>query len=147
MRPLLDCLPFPLLAPLREGEMAAQRLMAQEIFKNIGITLGDDRYFCPLLNISQCDITEQNQAVIVTVYNPLPRRNSYVIRLPLKSTSSAIIRDDQGSDVLSETIPISDKVAAIPGRESSADVEVIFKAEDVPPLGRGSGQSHTFYIL
>ena len=41
------------------------------------------RYNCPLLNISQCDMTENQRNFYVSVYNPLTRNRSSVIRLPI----------------------------------------------------------------
>ena len=40
-------------------------------------------YNCPLLNISQCDVTENHSRFLVSVYNPLSRNRSVVVRLPI----------------------------------------------------------------
>ena len=41
------------------------------------------QYNCPLLNISQCDATENLSNFYVSIYNPLSRNRSVVIRLPI----------------------------------------------------------------
>ena len=41
------------------------------------------QYNCPLLNISQCDSSENLGSFYVSVYNPLARNQSTVIRLPI----------------------------------------------------------------
>ena len=46
-------------------------------------TLEIGQYNCPYLNISQCEATENQHSFIVSVYNPLPRIRSSIIRLPI----------------------------------------------------------------
>lgn len=41
----------------------------------------------------------------------------------------------------SQLIPIADSVKLLPGRESSATVELVFQAKALPPLG-----SHSYYV-
>ena len=41
------------------------------------------QYNCPNLNISQCEATENQHSFIVSVYNPLPRIRSSIIRVPI----------------------------------------------------------------
>ena len=47
------------------------------------------QYNCPLLNISQCDATENTKSFYVSVYNPLPRNRSSVIRVPITFNAKA----------------------------------------------------------
>ena len=47
------------------------------------MTIQIGQYNCPLLNISQCDLTENHRNFHVSVYNPLTRNRSTVIRLPI----------------------------------------------------------------
>ena len=47
------------------------------------------QYNCPLLNISQCDATENQNTFRVSVYNPLSRIRSSVIRLPISTDGEA----------------------------------------------------------
>ena len=53
------------------------------------IKIGD--YNCPLLNISQCDATENRKSFYVSVYNPLPRNRSWVVRLPISYHGQATV--------------------------------------------------------
>ena len=46
-------------------------------------TLEIGQYNCPNLNISQCEATENQHSFIVSVYNPLSRTRSSIIRLPI----------------------------------------------------------------
>ena len=46
---------------------------------------------CPLLNISQCDVTESRQSFYVSVYNPLPRIRSWPVRLPIPTNTSVTV--------------------------------------------------------
>ena len=39
--------------------------------------------FCLLLNVSQCDATERNETIVVTLYNPLSVISSSIVRLPV----------------------------------------------------------------
>ena len=47
------------------------------------MTIQIGQYNCPLLNISQCDLTENHRNFHVSVYNSLTRNRSTVIRLPI----------------------------------------------------------------
>ena len=49
------------------------------------------QYNCPLLNISQCDMTENHKKFYVSVYNPLSRNRSTVIRLPILDYNLPIV--------------------------------------------------------
>lgn len=40
--------------------------------------------FCPGLNVSQCDVTENSDTIVTIVYNPLPVTTSYTIKMPVK---------------------------------------------------------------
>ena len=41
--------------------------------------------FCPLLNITQCEVSETADQFLVNVYNPLARTINKFIRLPILS--------------------------------------------------------------
>ena len=49
------------------------------------------QYNCPLLNISQCDATENKKSFYISVYNPLPRNRSWVIRVPITYHGQATV--------------------------------------------------------
>nr|CAI5853429.1 unnamed protein product [Callosobruchus analis] len=92
---------------------------------------------CPLLNVSQCHFTESRDTFVVTVYNPLSRPVSKFVRLPVTGTSYSVKGPD-GQHLPTQLIPVAASVIAIPGRESSATLELIFRAKDLPPLGFNS---------
>jgi hypothetical protein len=42
-----------------------------------------DQQFCHLLNVTQCDVTENSNTFVVNVYNPLARTINKFVRLPV----------------------------------------------------------------
>ncbi|NXE85545.1 MA2B1 mannosidase, partial [Cochlearius cochlearius] len=60
--------------------------------------------FCNALNISVCPLTEAASRFTVILYNPLGRRVSWPIRLPVNGASYAVT-DPQGQPVPSEVSP------------------------------------------
>ena len=68
-------------------------MMGQEIFSFIGLDddIVADMSFenppnCPLLNVSMCHFTEENDRVLMTVYNSLPRTKDIRVKLPVRSS-------------------------------------------------------------
>lgn len=51
---------------------------------------------CILLNISQCNASEQSDTFVVTVYNPLARSTSRFIRVPVPPQYYKVL-DPQGT--------------------------------------------------
>ena len=45
------------------------------------------------------------------------------------------MKDPDGTNLIVQTVPVPKPVFRIPGRESRANFEIVFKAESVPPLG------------
>lgn len=43
-----------------------------------------EQQFCPLLNVSQCAVTERNGRFVVTAYNPLSHVQTTYVRLPVQ---------------------------------------------------------------
>ncbi|PSN38672.1 hypothetical protein C0J52_08892 [Blattella germanica] len=77
---------------------------------------------CMYLNISKCEVTENETNFVVTVYNPLSRNNSNYVRFPL--------------------VPIPESVLAVPGKgKTDAKLDLVFRAENIPPLGY-----HSYYV-
>ena len=70
----------------------------------------------------------------MTVYNPLSRPVIKYVRLPVLGEAYSV-SDPKGNDIEVQLIPIADPILKIPGRESKATVELIFVAEEIPPLG------------
>ncbi|KAL1517913.1 hypothetical protein ABEB36_001613 [Hypothenemus hampei] len=89
---------------------------------------------CLLVNISQCDYSEENDQFVITVYNPLSRFVNKYVRLPVLG-GSYLVLDPAGDEVLTQIMPIHAKILKMPGRESNATVELLFQAKDIPPLG------------
>lgn len=90
--------------------------------------------YCTMLNISQCWTTEQNAPFIVTLYNTVSLRSSHTVRIPVADGSYAVT-DHEGRLVASQMVPIAEAVLRLPGRNSTAMNELVFIAEDLPPLG------------
>ncbi|XP_059093937.1 lysosomal alpha-mannosidase-like [Tigriopus californicus] len=89
--------------------------------------------FCPLMNTTECPITETSTQLIDNVYNPLARPVSKYVRLPVTSPGFDVIAPN-GQKIETQVIPIPKPVLLIPGRKSSATYELIFRA-DLPPIG------------
>ena len=89
---------------------------------------------CLLLNVSQCDVSENFENFIITVYNPLSRNVTMPVRIPVTG-ESYIVLDPKGKKVLADMVPIPEPVLKIPGRRSLATKELVFLAENLPPLG------------
>lgn len=52
---------------------------------------------CLLLNVSSCDVTETQNTFVITLYNPLSRRVSHYVRIPVQGDGlSYVVRDVSG---------------------------------------------------
>ena len=93
--------------------------------------------FCPLLNISQCEVTENIEASSqeIIIYNPLGRVRSSLIRLPVVSAENWVVKDETGQVLVHQVTPLPEPVKRIPGRKSLAEYDLAFYADDLPPLG------------
>ncbi|GLV45786.1 Lysosomal alpha-mannosidase II [Carabus blaptoides fortunei] len=89
---------------------------------------------CLLLNISQCELTENDDTFIVNVYNPLSRPVSKYVRLPVTKRGHNVI-NEEGNRQDIQYVPVFDMLANVPGRKSSAKEELVFYADSIPPLG------------
>lgn len=56
---------------------------------------------CRLSNISECALTSEKDAFLVTIYNPLSRPVDYFVRLPVQNTSYTVL-DPNGDQVLTQ---------------------------------------------
>ena len=87
---------------------------------------------CPLLNISECNVIENQPVFYTFVFNPLPRDISSWIRVPVVGTNYQV---NDGEQILpSDFTAVSKQTQKIPERNSSADNVLIFKG-DLPTLG------------
>ncbi|PSN38670.1 Lysosomal alpha-mannosidase [Blattella germanica] len=69
---------------------------------------------CMYLNISKCEVTENETNFVVTVYNPLSSNISHYVRFPVKPGQYEI-RNSQG--------------------KTDAKLDLVFRAENIPPMG------------
>lgn len=90
---------------------------------------------CHLLNISQCEVSEQSEQFVLTLYNPLSRPVTEFVRLPIPSETAYNVVDPDGQKLTVQFVPLPKAVLRIPGRQSSATTELVFQASDLPPLG------------
>ena len=89
--------------------------------------------FCDYLNISSCPVSEQSKSFSITVYNPLARDVTSVVRVPV-ATSSMSVAGPQGSSVKSQVLPISPETSRLWHGRGSSKYEIAFLAK-VPALG------------
>ncbi|PSN38683.1 hypothetical protein C0J52_08901 [Blattella germanica] len=100
-----------------------------------------DLGICMYLNISKCEVTENEANFVVTVYNPLSRNISHYVRFPVKPGQYEI-KNSQGSEVKLQLVPIPDSVLDIPGKgKTDAKLDLVFMAENIPPMGY-----HSYYV-
>ncbi|XP_009280770.1 PREDICTED: lysosomal alpha-mannosidase [Aptenodytes forsteri] len=85
------------------------------------------------LNISVCPLTEAAGRFTVILYNPLGRRVSWPIGLPVTGASCAVPAP-QGQPVPSEVVPVSNFTRRLREGGGSAVWELLFQAS-APPLG------------
>jgi lysosomal alpha-mannosidase len=91
--------------------------------------------FCDLLNVTECSITETNDKIAVTVYNPIARPVSQYIRVPVSANNYQVF-DSSGQKVNQiSVIQASDAVKHLSERHSNANYELTFRANDLPALG------------
>ncbi|RWS19241.1 lysosomal alpha-mannosidase-like protein, partial [Leptotrombidium deliense] len=91
-------------------------------------------------NISECEITENQDSVAVTIYNPLIEERKFTVRLPWTSKKFSVF-DPNGNEVNATLQPIPDYVKNIPGRKSNANHELVFDVS-LPQLGFATFNVH-----
>ncbi|XP_055636185.1 lysosomal alpha-mannosidase-like [Toxorhynchites rutilus septentrionalis] len=89
---------------------------------------------CHLLNISLCEISETKETFVVTLYNPLGHTSSKYVRLPVNA-KSYLIKDALGIPLPIQVIPLPEQITNLNFRKSLAVQELVFLAEEIPPLG------------
>lgn len=90
---------------------------------------------CLLLNISQCEVAEQNKKFVVTVYNPLSQPVTHVIRIPAHDNTTFKVYNSEGTQLTMQIIQIHEALKKIPGRVSSTTHELLFRTDSIPPMG------------
>ncbi|XP_054162243.1 lysosomal alpha-mannosidase-like, partial [Oppia nitens] len=89
--------------------------------------------FCQTLNVSACPLTESDNSLAITVYNPTGHSINHTIRLPVTNKMFQVL-DFSGKTVQSAVVPIQEAVRRIPERVSKANDELVFEAK-IPSLG------------
>ncbi|XP_029732563.2 lysosomal alpha-mannosidase-like [Aedes albopictus] len=89
---------------------------------------------CHLLNISKCEMTESKDNFMVTLYNPLAHSGYQYVRLPV-SGKKYIVKDYRGVETPSQMVPVAESVEDLNYRFSNASYELVFLANELPPLG------------
>ncbi|KAB7502024.1 Lysosomal alpha-mannosidase [Armadillidium nasatum] len=91
--------------------------------------------YCPLLNISSCPFTEDQQSFVVNIYNPVSRVISSYVRIPIIKPVHYEILNEKEEKIEYNVIPLPKEVKLIPGRDSKAEYELVFLAKDLPAFG------------
>ncbi|XP_039250452.2 lysosomal alpha-mannosidase-like [Styela clava] len=97
----------------------------------------DDLHFCDYLNITLCDFTQKTDEFTVVVYNPLARNVPTYVRLPVSDDSGTFTVKDKltGMYVGSQIVPVTQPTLLVRRNKGNADSELVFKADNIPPLG------------
>ncbi len=78
---------------------------------------------CPMLNISQCSVTEKDEELTFAVYNPLGHIRSGFIHIPVTSNSWDFV-DLFGTPLDWQAVELPPEVVSIPGRTSMAKYDI-----------------------
>lgn len=90
------------------------------------------QFLCQLTNISECLPIEGQDRFTLTLWNPTVHTVEHYVRVPV--TKSYSIRDTTGHVIQSDLIPISEPTKTIPGRNSFANNQLVFRVT-LPALG------------
>ena len=95
-----------------------------------------DTQYCPQLNISQCQITEEDfDELRLFIYNPLAHVRTSIVHLPVVANSKYTIYDENDNVQEHQLTPLSEEVMSVPGRTSLAQFDLAFLSSNVPPFG------------
>lgn len=112
------------------AEHALNQLSNEETNPNLKINYKS----CLGLNVSSCSVSEDSDKFIVTLYNPLAHSKFEYVRVPVAYSKYSVM-DYRNVAVASQLIPIPDSLMTIPSRKSQATHELVFLANEIPPLG------------
>lgn len=93
-----------------------------------------DYLTCPDLNISSCQITENSEKFMVTLYNALAHSTFQYVRVPVGAGEYEIL-DYRNVPVNSQLVSIPNEVQRLSFRHGNAKSELVFMANELPPLG------------
>lgn len=89
---------------------------------------------CADLNISSCSISENNDKFMVTLYNPLAHSTFRYVRVPVTDGNYEIL-DYRNVPVSSQLVSIPNEIQSLAFRRSNANMELVFLANELPPVG------------
>lgn len=89
---------------------------------------------CPNLNISSCQITEENDKFMITLYNPLAHSTSQYVRVPV-TQGEYVVKDSLNATIDFQLVSIPSEVQSLEYRRSDSFFELVFLASDLPPIG------------
>jgi len=111
---------------LHRGMEACHQVISEGIRSQTGSECFINEW-CPFLNVSQCAFTESREAFSMNVYNPMPRTETFHVRVPVVFGDEYKVTDPDQNEVEYQLIPIPDSVQVVPGRVSEAKFELIVK--------------------
>uniref|UniRef100_A0A1A9ZH71 Alpha-mannosidase n=1 Tax=Glossina pallidipes TaxID=7398 RepID=A0A1A9ZH71_GLOPL len=89
---------------------------------------------CALLNISLCEVSEQSEHFVLTLYNPLSSSTAEYIRVPVSDNNYQVL-DDKGVILEVQYVPIPGGLMDLAYRRSKTKYDLVFFADELPPLG------------
>lgn len=89
---------------------------------------------CADLNISACAVAENNNKFTVTLYNPLAHSTFQYVRVPVSNGQYEVL-DYRNVPVAFQLVSIPKEIQDLTFRQSNADTELVFLANELPPLG------------
>ncbi|XP_054159740.1 lysosomal alpha-mannosidase-like [Oppia nitens] len=91
--------------------------------------------FCDVLNITDCKLTETNDKIAVTAYNPIARTIEKKIRVPITDGKYNVFESNGKKVSNVALLPVSEAVKQLPERKGSLSThELVFSAQ-LPGLG------------
>nr|XP_034838883.1 lysosomal alpha-mannosidase-like [Maniola hyperantus] len=107
--------------------------LLQDAFNKIRRSTYKTDYRLCYLNISSCPNTKLD-TFYITIYNPLAWPVTMPVRLPITNTKYEVF-DPSGTQIKAIKIAIPGHVFDIPNRKIPVTNELVFIAENIPPLG------------
>ncbi|XP_063545417.1 lysosomal alpha-mannosidase-like [Cydia strobilella] len=95
---------------------------------------------CYQINMSQCPFVEGQESLLLLVYNPQSVKTYHYVRLPAIALHY-VVRNAYDEELEYQLSPLAPAVTNLPGRTATTNHELVFEAENVPPLGFAS-----FYV-
>ena len=91
-----------------QGNTGCGDLMMERLASVTGCQLTS---MCPLLNISQCEVTEHQAEFSVSLYNPLTSEATRPVRLPVSSCDTLYsVTSENGDSLETQMVPIPTEV-------------------------------------